>query len=294
MFRYLRLSRQPEKPLSEPGTLTGEYLARDAELPLMIFQVNSLPENTKRRIYRSLIPPSLLSIQGIDPITWKSSAGGSVSLKADPGTNLVRLSARKRPEDAEDYFCLELADNVNNGIDLNLILLNDPDSPYFGINYDDSGQPTMFGTLRRNLREEERAMLAGLAPGQSRSSLGASKTVFSHLDNFLSVLGHRAYFLEPLTYASAWIFERRGFAYVRGHKLMDDIHAHFQPGGILTRALDCSTPFRQPEQAQSVRGRAWAIQDGILDAIGERWDKLRMVKQIGRHTGVETTPGLAY
>jgi len=60
--------------------LTGEYLARDAELPLMIFQVNSLPENTKRRIYRSLIPPSLLSIQGIDPITWKSSAGGSVSL----------------------------------------------------------------------------------------------------------------------------------------------------------------------------------------------------------------------
>ena len=49
-------------------------------------------------------------------------------------------------------------------------------------------------------------------------------------------MGHQAIFLEPLTYASAWIFEHYGFAYVRGHKLMDDIHLGFQPGGKLYEA----------------------------------------------------------
>ena len=49
-------------------------------------------------------------------------------------------------------------------------------------------------------------------------------------------------------FASAWVFERRGFAYVRGHKLMDDVHKEFQPSGRLHQALDGSTPFRQPGQ----------------------------------------------
>jgi hypothetical protein len=106
-------------------------------------------------------------------------------------------------------------------------------------------------------------------------------------------MGQRAYFLEPLTYASAWVFEKRGFAYVRGHKLMDTIHHEFQPGGALHKALDGS-PFRKTDQWNSVRGRAWAIHDGILDAIDARWDKLRMVKQVGKHAGVNTFPGAVY
>jgi hypothetical protein len=108
------------------------------------------------------------------------------------------------------------------------------------------------------------------------------------------MLGHRAYFLEPLTYASAWIFERRGFAYVRGHKLMDDIHREFQPGGKLHQSLNDESPFRKRGQAHTVRGRAWAIHDGILEALDARWDNIRMVKQIGRHAGVETFPQATY
>ena len=118
--------------------------------------------------------------------------------------------------------------------------------------------------------------------------------VFEQIEAFLSMLGHRAYFLEPLTYASAWVFERRGFAYVRGHKLMDDIHREFQPGGRLYECLDDKSPFRKRDQANTVRGRAWAIHDGILDALDARWDNLRMVKQIGRHAGVETFPQAIY
>jgi hypothetical protein len=75
---------------------------------------------------------------------------------------------------------------------------------------------------------------------------------------------------------------------------MDDIHAQFQPGGRLYQALDGSSPFRQPDQWNTVRGRAWAIQDGILEALNARWDGLRMVKQIGRDAGVETFPGSVF
>jgi len=100
--------------------------------------------------------------------------------------------------------------------------------------------------------------------------------------------------MDPLTYASAWIFERRGCAYVRGHKLMDDIHREFQPGGLLYQALTGESPFRQPDQWNSVRGRAWAIHDGILEVIDARWDNLRMIKQVGKHAGVETFPDAVY
>jgi hypothetical protein len=43
-----------------------------------------------------------------------------------------------------------------------------------------------------------------------------------------------------------------------------------------------------------VRGRAWAIHDGILKALDANWDNIRMVKQIGRQAGVETFPGAKY
>jgi hypothetical protein len=75
---------------------------------------------------------------------------------------------------------------------------------------------------------------------------------------------------------------------------MDDIHREFQLGGKLYECLDDASMFRKRDQASTVRGRAWAIHDGILDALDLRWDNLRMVKQIGRHAGVETFPQAAY
>jgi hypothetical protein len=195
---------------------------------------------------------------------------------------------------SDDILRIELADNLLNGVDLNFIQINDPLGARFSIDRDEENLPIPLGTSNRNLVEEEKAMHAGLAPSQMRPGLRASKLVFTHLETFLATLGHRAYFLEPLTYASAWVFEQRGFAYVRGHKLMDDIHEGFQPGGKLHAALDGSTPFRQPDQWRTVRGRAWAIHDGILESIDARWDGLRMVKQLGRHAGVMTFPGAEY
>ena len=295
MFKYLRVKSKPDTVEPTPGSLSEAWLAGDSEAPIRLGQLNNLPEKTKRRIYRGLLPAWLLVRYGIDPVTWKGQDGNEyVWLKALPESEVVQVSVRKSAALADEFFHLELADNAFGGIDLNFIILNDPDSPRFDTDIDEQGNPTLFGTINRNRAAEECAMAAGLAPGQVRSSLGASQATLQQLEIFLGTLGQRAYFLEPLTYVSAWVFERRGLAYMRGHKLMDDIHSEFQPGGRLYRALDDSTPFRKAEQWRTVRGRAWAIHDGILEAIDAHWDKLRMVKQIGKLAEVETFPGAVY
>jgi len=295
MLKYFRVKSQPEKIVPDLGAISASLLESDAHLPFTIRQLNNLPEAVKRRVYRGLIPPALLTRFGIDPIQWTgANKEPMVFLEAKPNSEKVLITARNSPDPNDEFFALELADNSLNGIELNLIVLNDPSAPRFPVDYTDDGQPTMFGTLKRNLKAEEQAKNAGHAPGQVRAGLGGSRIVFEQIDTFLSMLGHRAYFLEPLTYASAWVFERRGLAYVRGHKLMDDIQREFQAGGALYQCLDDGSPFRKQDQAFTVRGRAWAIHDGILEALDLRWDKIRMVKQIGRHSGVDTFPQAVY
>ncbi|HSL45243.1 MAG TPA: hypothetical protein VK897_17550 [Anaerolineales bacterium] len=295
MLKYFRVKQQPEKVVPDLGAISLSLLENDSTLPFTIRQLNNLPENVKRRMYRGLVPPALLTRFRIDPIQWMDiNKEERVFLKAEENSEKVLITAQNSAEASDEFFALELADNSLNGIELNLIVLNDPTAPRFSIDQTADGQPTMFGTLRRNREAEEQAMNAGLAPGQVRAGLGGSRVVFEQIDAFLSMLGHRAYFLEPLTYASAWVFEKRGFAYVRGHKLMDDIHREFQPGGKLYECLDDGSLFRKQDRAHTVRGRAWAIHDGILDALDLRWDKIRMVKQIGRHAGAETFPQAEY
>jgi hypothetical protein len=295
VFRYLRVKREPDKIVPDLGSLSADWLTRSPNIPITLRQINDLPDSAKVRTYRALLPPGLLAQHSINPVTWQGLDGRQhVSLKAELGTGVVSISVRTLADSPDEFFLLELQDTSLNGINLNFLLLHDPDSPRFDTDQDEDGNPTLFGTVRRNRGAEELAMKDGLAPAQVRRGLGASGLVLQHLEAFLVTCGHSAYFLEPLTYVSAWLFERRGFAYVRGHKLMDDIQREFQSGGRLHRALDGSTPFRQPDQWRTVRGRAWAIRDGLLDAIGARWDGLRMVKQVGRHAGVETFPDAVY
>jgi hypothetical protein len=295
MQLFFRVKQQPEPVVPNLGRITLSLLEGDPATPFTLKQINDLPENIKRRVYRNLIPPLLLTRFDIDPITWCGpNKEQRVFLTADSSSEKVFISARTSPSEDDEFFVLELADNMLNGIDLNLLLLNDPASARFDTDRDEQGNSTMFGTVRRNLTEEARAKEAGLAPGQVRNSLSASKIVLDQIDTFLATIGQRAYFLEPLTYASAWVFEKRGFAYVRGHKLMATIHQEFQPGGALHKALDNSSDFRKQAQWDTVRGRAWAIHDGILDTLETNWDKLRMVKQVGKHAGVTTFPNANY
>jgi hypothetical protein len=295
VFRKLRVKSEPPKIAPDLDEISIIQLIDDASLPVTLSLLNTLPENPKLRLYRSLLPVQVLAEFDINPRTWKNpDKYPQVKLTANSGSNKVKLSAWYGENPENEFFYLELADNAFNGIDLNFLVANNPTSQKYDIDRDAQGKETHWGTVNRNLKEEEKAMRAGLAPGQIREGLRSSKIVINHVENFLTLMAHHAFFLEPLTYVSAWLFEKRGFAYMQGHKLMDTIHNEFQPGGELHKALDGSTPFRQPGQWQTVRGRAWAIHDGILEVIDKKWDGLKMVKQIGKHAGVCTFPGSQY
>jgi hypothetical protein len=294
MFRYLRLKKHPPKVEPSPGGLTARWLSEDPSVPATLKQLNELPEGAKKRIYRALIPPDLLTKFDINPISWKGRSDYQVTLKAEPLNGEVYISIGKMSDSWEEFFCLQLLDNAINGIDLNFLIISDPVSPRFDTDRLADGSSTLFGTASRNLVAEEKAKKAGLSPGQVRKGLAFSRMVLNQVEAFLATCGHRAYFLEPLSYTAAWVFERRGFAYLRGHKLMEDIHELFQPGGRLYQALDGSTPFRQPDQWCTVRGRAWAIHDGLLNTIEENWHSLRMIKRLGYHAGIETFPDASY
>jgi hypothetical protein len=101
-------------------------------------------------------------------------------------------------------------------------------------------------------------------------------------------LGHDIFFVEPLFYHNALIFERYGFAYQMGKRQMDSIHQGFQEGGELRRQLDAGNPFRSPQAADSIRLRSWAIHDGIL---GEPFTIVTMYKRVGKSAGITSAPG---
>lgn len=279
---------------SEP-VISALRLMREPELPVSIHVLNQFSPGAKQRLYRTLLPPDLLTTFDIDPITWKGPDGERhVSVIAPPDKGLVKIVARHHVDARDPIAYLELVDTSFNSINVVLLVLNDPLAPRFDIDIDVQGRPTLFGTVYRNLAAEEAAMNAGLAPGQVRQGLRASGDALLHLESFLSMLGHGVYYGEPLTYAAAILFERRGFSYVSGRRAMETINHEFFPGGRLHAALDGSSPFRRPEQWRTVRGRAWAIHDGILDTIGLNWDGIRMSKRLGRHAGVNTFPEAPY
>jgi hypothetical protein len=295
MLKYLRVGKNKTTMGPDPIELSTSSLTIAPHSPIGLRSLNRLHENIKQRIYRTLIPHDLLSRFDVDPITWRGPDKSTcVKLTAENESGAVNLTAWSVFDPGDPFFSLQLSDNGFNGIDLDWIILSDPTGERFDTDVTPDGKPTLFGTVRRNLEAEERAQNAGLAPGQIRTGLRGSAEVFHQIDTVFIALGHRSYTLEPLTYVSAWLFERRGFAYITGHQLMRTIHEEFQPGGRLYAALDASTPFRQPDQWQTVRGRAWAIHDGILEVIDKQWDGLRMRKQLGRHAGVNTFPDAVY
>ncbi|HZD11112.1 MAG TPA: hypothetical protein VE553_07195 [Candidatus Binatia bacterium] len=291
-LNYEAEDKQAEFP---PGVVSALRLMREPALPVSIHVLNQFSSGAKQRIYRTLLPPDLLAAFNIDPITWKGADGERhVVLVAPPDKGLVKIVARHATGARDPFAYLELVDTSFNSINVVLLVLSDPEAPRFDTDVSEDGQPTLFGTVHRNLAAEEAAMQAGLAPGQVRQGLRASSSAVRHLEAFLSMLGHGIYYGEPLSYAAAILFEHRGFSYVTGRRIMETIDREFRPGGRLYQALDGSTPFRQPEQWRTIRGRAWAIHDGILKTIGLNWDGIRMSKRLGRHARVDTFPDAKY
>ena len=252
--------------------------------PSTIGGINKLPEREKRAIYGRYIPRELITKFNLqDPVQNKDL----LKFRFAEGASDVEMMLYHQPGFPDPILYAHLTDTMNGQIHVLLYILNDPASPRFDVDKMPDGSPTKFGTLRRNLQAEQSALQAGLSPGQVRKGLRFLRHALTAFENFITSLGHELYFIEPLYYHNAVVFERYGFAYQMGKRQMEGIHAGFQPGGELRQRLDGSNLFRSAAAADSIRLRSWAIHDGIL---GEPFTNVTMYKRIGISANINTAP----
>jgi hypothetical protein len=255
-------------------------------------EINARAASERARLYFSLVPPTLCERYGLDPASLTDPEGVSLArLEAPPGEASVRLSVRHRADALDPVLFLRLDESRYGNLQITWIILSDPDGPRFGVDLDDDGNVTDLGARYRNLREEEAAMRAGLAPGQIRPGLRMLRAALDRIESFASSLGKPALTLEAFFYHNALSYERQGFGYLAGRERMEAIHRGFLSGGGLEARLDGRTPFRSPAAGATVRGRSWAIHDGILP---QRWWPPMMYRPIGVRFGVCTAPGVPY
>lgn len=259
----------------------------EALFPHTIREINDLSADRKQAIYCQLIPDWVFQRYEIDPISLDRHGEQLVDIHAPPGSRAMEISVYHKHGATDPLVYLNMVDTFSQQLMVLLVMINDPESPRFHVDVDENGDDTQFGTRNRNIREEIRAMEAGLAPGQVRMGLRAFKSTVPLFEAFVRRMSHDLFMIEPLSYHNAVVFERYGFAYIYGLREMQAIHEGFLPGGIYYEMLDGSTPFRQPEFASTIRGRSWAIHDGIL---GHPFSSFQMYKRVGHDSKVSTFP----
>jgi hypothetical protein len=257
-----------------------------------IVDLNALPFGVREQLYLRLVPDELLRQLAIDRATLRGPGGERlVRITAHDATAWARVEVRAGANDRDPVLLVDIGMSAFAVPELAFVQIGNPSAPRFGIDRDEDGQDTLLGTNGRNTREEARALAAGLAPGQVRGGLRMLGRVLECMDAFCALLGRELYLVEPLFYHSAILYERHGCDYFIGRERMEEIHDDFQSGGALGQRLDDSSPFRRPEFGNSVRGRSWAIHDGVL---GEPWNHMKMYRVPGRPAGVSTFPGARY
>jgi hypothetical protein len=261
-----------------------------------IEELNGLPDAVREALYARLVPPEVLARIGADASSGRNAAGHQlVKVVAVEGQPWVRVEVRASRDDRDAVLLLDVEMSAFGVPELSFVQITDPVAERFGIDRDDEGRDTLFGTVSRNREEEARALAAGLAPGQVRRGLRLLGRVMARMEDFCRLLGKDLFLVEPLFYHSALLYERQGCAYLVGRELMERIHAEFQPGGRLHGALDGETVFRQAGFERTARGRSWAIHDGLLSVLGNApWGGVKMYRQLGRPAGISTFPGGSY
>ena len=257
-----------------------------------ILDLNALPWTLREQIYVRLVPEELLARLGVHRATLLNGAGERpVKVAAPDESSWARVELRERRDDRDPVLAVDIAMSAFGVPELTFVQVNDPASPRYGVDRDADGQDTLLGTVSRNLAEESRALADGLGPGQVRRGLRMLGRVLECMDGFCRILERDFYLVEPLFYHSAVLYERHGCDYLMGRDLMDEIHRGFQEGGVLHRLLDDSTPFRRRGFEATVRGRSWAIHDGILAGMSAGgWSGVKMYRVPGRASQVSTFP----
>lgn len=253
-----------------------------------LLEINRRKQAEKERLYSCLLPQRLREVLGLEGGTLCNSSGERlVNIIAPQGLPLIRIEARAKPDDKDVVFFLELSDTQYQQMELSFCIICDPSAPRFDVDVDENGAINWFASHGRNIPEELRAMRAGLFPNQTRMGMHMFANFFPLLERFTDALGISMIVAEPLSYDNAIRYEKYGFDYLRGKRLMREIDSEFRPGGRYFLKMDGSSPFRIPGMERTVRGRSWAIQDGILD---EPWDEVEIYRMIGVDAGINTFP----
>jgi hypothetical protein len=254
-----------------------------------ILAINRLDEPEKEHVYSCLLPQRLRDVLGLSENGLCNSSGERlVTIIAPKGLSLVRIEARSKPDDGVVVFFLELSDTQFHQMELSFCIVRDPDAPRYAVDVDERGVNNWFASQGRNIPEELRSMRAGLFPNQTHHGLQLFAVFFPLLERFTDSLGVQMIVAEPLSYDNAIRYEKYGFDYLRGRRLMLEIDREFQPGGRYFSRLDGTSPFRMPGMERTVHGRSWAIHDGIMD---EPWDGVQIYRMIGVNAGINTFPG---
>jgi hypothetical protein len=257
-----------------------------------IQEINQLPREMAEGLYARLVPDDLLTRFAIDPQTLKGPEGTRlVRITAPADKPWARVEVRSSTEDRDPALLVDVEMSARSVPALAFVQITNPRSARYGIDRDPEGRDTLFGTVSRNVDEEIRARSDGLAPGQVRRGLTMLPKVLEAMDGFCRLMGTELYLIEPLFYHSAILYERHGCGYLLGREVMEAIHDGFAVDGPLAAGLDSSSPFRLPAAADTVRGRSWALHDGLAPSA---WGGVKMYRVVGRPAGISTFPGGIY
>ena len=248
-------------------------------LPSTIAGLNQLPLNIKRETYAKIIPPELLEMYGIQEDLLDNQGKDLFQLNCQPGSTDVELALFHSIEARDPIIFGHLTDTIHGQLHILLYGMNDINSQRFDVDQLPDGTKTNFGYNQRNLEAEIQALNAGLAPGQIYRGPHLFQQSLKQFESFVACMGQDLFFVEPLYYHVALIFENYGFQYQSGKKLMDQIRSGFSKDGDLISSLDGSNPFRQSKAASHLRLRSWAVHDNIL---GEPFSNVTVYKYIDK------------
>ena len=251
--------------------------------PSTIAGLNQLPADQKRETYAQIIPPGLLSQYKIGQDLKDSQGQDLFVMHCPAGSSSAELAFYHQADAKDPILFGHITDTIHGQLHILLYGMNDVQSPRFDVDRLPDGTKTSFGTNQRNLEAEQKALEAGLAPGQIYRGPHLFKESLQQFESFAACMGQDLFFVEPLFFHVAIIFEKYNFHYQTGKKFMSRINDGFSEDGDLLPLLDSSTPFRSPKAASQIRLRSWAVHDNIL---GVPFTNVTMYRYVDK----ETTP----
>jgi len=251
--------------------------------PSTIAGLNQLPADQKRETYAQIIPPQLLTQYQIDHDLRDPQGRDLFSMHCPDGSSSAELALYHQAEAADPILFGHITDTIHGQLHILLYGMNDVLTTRYDVDRLPDGTKTSFGTNQRNLEAEQKALEAGLAPGQIYRGPHLFKESLRQFESFAACMGHDLFFVEPLFYHVAIIFEKYNFHYQTGKRFMARIDDGFSEGGSLLPLLNGSNPFRSSKAAQQIRLRSWAVHDGIL---GEPYINVTMYRYVEK----EITP----